>query len=211
MKVRASNYPIGKLLLTIIENSGLRPFVFFKEIGYGNPNSGFNNLDTFLLRGEGFVSLINMIQASKYAVEQSEFEEALVTTKQIIAEEKEKIRLEFAQKGREQFIPYISIIPELKRPTQITLFCLTGGNDRYNTYIDKMLLEHSEEQQYASVKELIVENFSRHSARTLFMGAIVGYLYHYSFDEQPICFTTEGNVAEVQIKHPIYSSYVEIR
>lgn len=194
MKVRTSKYPIGILLLTVIDNSGLSPSSFLKEIGYESLTGGFKTLDAYLEEGDGDRLLLDRIQGSRFAVVQEALERVAQENADLLAAQ--KIQNEFAKRQveRARFRPYLEVIPELLRPTQITFFGLTGGNRRYNTYLPQDIATWDYARQTEFLKVAVTENFVKHDGRTAFMGQIQGYLYFYSYDEQPLRLTVSGEV-----------------
>ena len=91
------------------------------------------------------------------------------------------------------FRPYIEVIPELSRPTQVSLYCVTGGNRRFNSYLPGDIATWAWNEQLAYVKRAVLDNFEKHQGRTFFMGMIRGYFYYPADNAQRIRLTVEGD------------------
>ena len=194
MKPRFSDYPIGQLLLTIIAHSGLQPMEFFAELGYRNFSKAIGILDVWLSRGEGDPRLFSRLQASRFAVEEGRLAEVKAENEIKVNERRVKEAQEVEQYQRERFHPYIEAIPELSVPTQISMYCVTGGNERFNTQLPDDISEWSWEDQQAFLKKVVPENFAAHNGLTFFRGKITGYFFHPSFDAERIRLTIDGDI-----------------
>lgn len=94
------------------------------------------------------------------------------------------------------FRPYIEVIPELPRPTQISLYCVTGGNRRFNSYLPGDIASWDWNEQLICVKRAVLENFEKHQGRTFFMGMIRGYFYYPADNARRIRLTVDGDPDE---------------
>lgn len=194
MKPRFSDYPIGKLLLDVMARSGLAPKDFFAELGYSNFSKVMASLDGWLEWGEGNALLLDRIQASRFAVGSDQLAVVMAANDVQMQQRRADEAKREEDEVRKCFHPFIEVIPELSRPTQITLYCVTGGNGRFNTRLPDDISTWSWEDQLTYVKKIVKENFAKHEGRTFFRGLIKGYLYHPTFDDEPIRLTITGDV-----------------
>ncbi|WP_244212312.1 hypothetical protein [Paraburkholderia hospita] len=133
MKARQSRYPIGKLLLDVIDGSGLDPRAFFSELGFTNFSKAIERLDCWLIHGEGNALLLERLQSSRFAVDEHLLKQAMTQSDALIRRERGAVGKREEDEARSAFEPRLEVIAELSRPTQITLFCLSGGNRRFGT------------------------------------------------------------------------------
>lgn len=194
MRARYSNYPIGKLFLNVIDQSGLDPKAFFAELGFTNFSKAIERLDCWLERGEGNILLLERLQSSRFAVQGNLLKQVMAETDALLQREREAVTKRQEDEARKTFQPCLEVIPELSRPTQITMFCLTGGNRRFGARLPDNISAWSWKDQRAYLKRLVSENFAKHQGRTYFTGKIIGYLYRPTFDSEPIQLTVTGEV-----------------
>ncbi|KAE8761120.1 hypothetical protein FSO04_05225 [Paraburkholderia madseniana] len=194
MKPRYSNYPIGKLLLHVIDQSGLSPKEFFAELGFNNFSKALERLDCWLAYGEGNQLLIERLQSSRFAIDRDRLTAAMAENDVLLQREREVVARREEDEARQSFRPHVEVIPELSRPTQITMFCFTGGNQRFNIGLPDDISAWTWEDQLAYLKQVVPENFAKHRGRTFFTGSIVGYLYRPTFDGDPIWLTITGEI-----------------
>ncbi|OUL93193.1 hypothetical protein [Paraburkholderia hospita] len=194
MRARHSNYPIGKLLLNVIEQSGLDPKAFFAELGFTNFSKSIERLDCWLGHGEGNTLLLERLQSSRFAIDDNLLKQVMAENDVLLRREREAAAKRGEDEARKAFQPYLEVIPEFSRPTQITLFCLSGGNRRFGTRLPDDISAWPWDDQLACLKRLVPENFAKHQGRTYFTGKIVGYLYRPTFDSEPIQLTVAGDL-----------------
>jgi hypothetical protein len=194
MRARYSNYPIGKLLLNVIDQSGLAPKAFFAELGFKNFSKAIERLDCWLSHGEGNALLLERLQSSRFAIEENLLKQVIAENDVLLQREREVVAKREEDEARKAFQPCLEVIPELSRPTQITIFCLSGGNRRFNTQLPDDISAWPWEDQLAHLKQVVSENFAKHQGRTFFTGKIVGYLYRSTFDSDPVQLTVTGDV-----------------
>lgn len=194
MKPRHSNYPIGKLILGVMDRSGLAPKDFFAELGFTNFSKVVASLDCWLAWGEGNALLLDRIQSSRFAVGSDQLAAVMVANDVQVQQRRADEAKREEDEARKCFRPYIEVVPELSRPTQITLYCITGGNGRFNTYLPDDISTWPSKDQLTYVKKIVKESLAKHKGRTFFRGCIKGYLYHPTFDDEPIRLTITGDV-----------------
>jgi hypothetical protein len=211
MRARYSNYPIGKLLLKVIDESGLDPKAFFSELGFANFSKAVERLDCWLERGEGNILLLERLQSSRFAIEGNLLKQVMAENDVMLQREREVVAKREEAEARKAFQPCLEVIPELSRPTQITLFCLTGGNRRFGNRLPDDISTWQWVEQLAYLKQVVPENFAKHQGRTYFTGKIIGYLYRPTFDSELIQLSVTGDL-ELQsepLSHAV--SYLRIR
>ncbi|EIM98545.1 hypothetical protein WQE_23493 [Paraburkholderia hospita] len=194
MRARYSNYPIGNLLLNVINQSGLDPKAFFEELKFTNFSKAIERLDGWLDHGEGNVLLLERLQSSRFAIETNLLKQVMAENDAMLQRERDVVVKVEEDKARKAFQPHLDVIPELSRPTQITPFCLTGGNRRFSTQLPDDISSWPQHDQLAYLRRVVPENFAKHQGRTFFMGKIVGYLYYPRFDSEPIQLTITGDL-----------------
>jgi hypothetical protein len=194
MKSRCSRYPIGKLLLDVIDMSCLSPKDFFAELGFKNFSKSVERLDCWLAHGEGNPLLLERLQSSRFAIDENRLTAVRAENEVLLQREREAIAKRGEDEARDSFRPHVEVIAELSRPTQITMFCLTGGNRRFNIGLPDDISAWPWEDQLAYLKQVVPENFAKHQGRTFFTGSIVGYLYRPTFDGAPTWLTITGEV-----------------
>jgi len=168
--------------------------MFFAELGFPNFSKALRLLDCWLESGTGNSTLLERIQSSRFAISEERLTAALAETSAILQERLNKETRQEEEYAGKSFRPYIEVIPELSRPTQITLYGLTGGNSRFNTRLPDDISTWPLESQLSHVKTKVVENFAAHNGRTYFRGRIKGYFYHPSFDEPPVRLAIDGDI-----------------
>lgn len=194
MKSRCSRYPIGKLLLDVIDMSCLSPKDFFAELGFKNFSKSVERLDCWLAHGEGNPLLLERLQSSQFAIDENRLTAVMAENEVLLQREREAIAKRKEDEARKSFRPHVEVIPELSRPTQITMFCFTSGNQRFNVGLPDDISAWPWEDQLTYLKQVVPENFAKHKGRTFFTGAIVGYLYRPTFDGDPILLTITGEI-----------------
>ncbi len=193
MKARYSKYPVGQALLVAMAHSGLGCREFFLAIGYRNLSKAMRALDDWLQQGEGSTSLIERLQASRFAIPADEFATALAANEIMVAARKLRQAKEEEERARASFVPLLEVIAERTYPeTGVTIFIIGGGNSRYNMLLPPDIVSWPEEAQLAHVRQLVRESYARHGGKTLFTGAIRGYYYRASFDAPPLRLTVDG-------------------
>jgi hypothetical protein len=194
MKVRSSRYPIGQLLLDVIDKSGLTPRDFFAELGFENFSKSVERLDCWLARGEGNPLLLERLQSSRFAIDGDRLTAVMAGNEMLLQQERAAITRREDAEARKSFRPHVEVVVELSRPTQITMFCLTGGNQRFNIGLPDDISAWPWEDQLAYLQRVVPESFAKHQGRTFFTGAIVGYRYHPTFDSDPVWLTITGEI-----------------
>ncbi|AUT75733.1 hypothetical protein C2L64_46245 [Paraburkholderia hospita] len=194
MKARHSNYPIGTPLLHLIDQSGLDPKAFFAELGFTNFSKAIERLDSWLVHGEGNALLLERLQSSRFAIDGNLLKQVMAENDVLVKREREAVAKREEDEARTAFQPRLEVVPELSRPTQITLFCLSGGNQRFGSRLPDDISAWPWDDQLAYLKQVVPENFAKHQGRTYFTGKIIGYLYRRTFDSEPIQLTVTGDL-----------------
>jgi hypothetical protein len=194
MKARHSTYPIGKMLLHVIDQSGLEPKTFFAELGFTNFSKAIAQLDCWLGDGEGNALLLERLQSSRFATDSNLLKQVMAENDVLLQRKSEALTKHEEDEARKAFEPRLEVIAEFSRPTQITMFCLTGGNRRFGTRLPDGISAWPWDDQLAYLKRVVPESFAKHQGRTYFTGKIIGYLYRATFGSEPIQLTVTGDL-----------------
>ncbi len=192
MKTRSSNYPIGKLLIKTLNESGLSIQPFVEAIGYRNSSKGVRAFDHTVNSGVHLEIFLQLLNASRFAPDPAELERALNESEVIVEREVEEARLARIEAERQAFRPYLQGVPEYDTPISIMCFCLTGGHSRYTLPVPHDLPDWPPAEQHRHVRELVTRHFAESKGRTLYMGRITGYRLFRRYDEPAMLYSTEG-------------------
>lgn len=192
MHRKESKYPIGQLLLEVLASSGLSHRKFFETIGYKDCQFASDDFNRWLGIGEGDSRLIERLQASPFAVP-AERLETVVATNEVLVRRRQILESGSAEEiARVLFEPIAEVIPEWSRPSQITLFGLTGGNRSHHIKLPADIASWPWEAQLAYLRKVVPEKYASDKGHTLFMGTIMGYRYRPSYDAEPMRLNIEG-------------------
>ncbi|TCG09261.1 hypothetical protein BZM27_06340 [Paraburkholderia steynii] len=211
MKTRHSTYPIGKLLLHVIDQSGLDPKTCFAELGFTNFSKAIERLDRWLGYGEGNALLLERLQSSRFAIDANLLRQVMAENDVLLQRKREAATKHEENAARKGFEPRLEVIPEFSRPTQITMFSLTGGNRRFGTGLPNGISAWPWDDQLAYLKRVVPESFAKHQGRTYFTGKIVGYLYRATFDSEPVQLTVTGDLVTQEEPLSLAVSYLRLR
>lgn len=203
MKTRSSNYPIGKLLIKTLNESGLSIQPFVEAIGYGNSSKGVRAFDHIVHSGVPIDIFIERLNASRFAPDPEELGRALKESEVIVEREVEEARLARIEAERQAFRPYLQGVPEYDTPISIMCFCLTGGHSRYTLPVPQDLPEWTPTEQHRHVREVVRRHFAESKGRTLYMGAITGYRLFRRYDDPALLYNTKGEPVGVNPSTPL--------
>jgi hypothetical protein len=194
MKIRKSEYPIGELILREFQGSKLGVSSFVEFLGYKNTTKGIRALDAWL-EGKGCEFFIDRFQ-TRFPETKSEVEMAIAQTREIISQREEQLASIDREERRKRFAPYIIATTEFTRPTSICQYALLGGPSRETIPLTGFTFASREDalDHLPDLKWLIDDHYRRADGRTLFMGRITGYLFHFAFDVEPIAVSQKGDV-----------------
>lgn len=197
MKPRSTKSPLVQLVLDVIQQSQLPLHQFLQQIGIQNVTKAMRHLDVALLTGQVNPHLLLLIQTSAYKIPEDQLQQVIHQNNQFIDLLRHQEQLLQQQVEKDQFRPRIEVIPELVKPTSISMFAVTGGNKRFITYLPKDISNWSSEDQLDFLKKSILENYSKHQGRTFFTGEITGYYFYSIFEKPPVEFNVQGDVVGV--------------
>ena len=192
MKTRNSKYPIGKLLIKMLNESGLSIQPFVEAIGYRNSSKGVRAFDHIVHSGVPIDIFLERLNTSRFAPNAAELERALKESEIIVEREWEEARLARVEAERQAFRPYLQGVPEYDTPISIMCFCLTGGHSRYTLPVPHDLPHWPPAEQHRYVREVVTRHFAESKGRTLYMGRITGYRLFRRYDEPALLYSTEG-------------------
>lgn len=194
MKKLQSAYPLGQLLISIFESSGLNLPAFVQAIGYRNVNKGIRNFQKMLSVGFCNSSFIDRLLASPYAPKQEAFQVLLQQhVEQLFHDDSRKLDEEDA-KGRRAFQPFVHAIPALGGSASVTKFALVGGFSRYTTQLPRQFVQAPQSEQFEAVGKIVRRSFAECGGEITFLGPIRYYLYFHSWDEPAVAFSVEGEM-----------------
>jgi hypothetical protein len=203
MAHRSSTYPLGKLLLELQQSSGLTPYRFVRAIGYKNSSKGINAFDGMLAGGYPNTTFLERLNNSPFAPAPQTLEAAVAETREILQNEEREAAIAKEQAERAAFRPYFQAVPELKSPTQITLFALTGGHSRYTHYLPPDFPTWPLVAQYALLEREVPAAYAKAEGRTLFMGRITGYRLFREYEGPSLLLSNDGKPLGLDSKEPI--------
>jgi len=159
---------------TILKNSGLPKNELIQKLGYTKPEKAKRRYDDLLNNLNDPAGLVKRLDC---ILPGNEIEKTYNTEskKRIAAQE---------QKRRKEFFPYLSVLTELRRPRNITIFNLCGGVERFLVvelpgYIYKL----TETEQMEVVRSTLIKHYAWQNKETFHhMGNITGYVYHDTYD-----------------------------
>lgn len=193
-------YEIGKLLLELIKNNSERKTEIVKKLGYKNMNKGYRRLDKLIHSGECPVELRKKLAAA-IGMKPEIVEEAFRVTEIQIQNDNEK-------KERDNFCPHLYLVHEKKVPSQITLFALTGGIERWKKIkLPETISELKWDVQMKIVRESIKKHRESNEYQGVLLGKVIRYIYRPVYGEQ-IVISIEGKILDFngdKIKEPASS------
>jgi hypothetical protein len=184
--------PIGALLYVTLIDSGLKLHEFVAAIGYSNIPKGIRAFQSFVNTGTGNPILLERLQASRLAIDSEVFLDALSQTDTQLRLEQEEERAKNEEERARAFRPTCYPVPRLDPGAQITIFAITGEFKKYAIELPATIHSWSHEAQYSYTQSKIREHYRRHQGQIHFLGAIVSYLYHRSWNEPPVALTIDG-------------------
>lgn len=184
---------VRKLVLSTAQFKKMSKSDVVRQSGYANLNKGLRRLES-LLHG-GLIDQ-NFIKKICEVLEISRVEMDDAIEKDVLSK---NLRQEIAE--RESFKPYIYLCTKATRPSQITMFALTGGTRIHKMFfVPEDLPEKPWEQQVTIVKSLARSHYNLLEGVAPFFGAITGYLYCPTYDSS-YEFTLGGDTDAVDRGH----------
>jgi hypothetical protein len=190
-RARRSNYPIGQLLIQLVDDHGGPLPAFFELLGYRNTQKAIKRFDQWLCNGCGEHHIIDSFRRWRPEIE-GDLQSALERSEEILSVERTVAAEHQREEERAAFKPYIEAIPEESTPRSISLFALTGGTSRQRAALPIDILERSEEERRQLVGDVIRAHMQHSKGVTLWQGKILFYQVFYQFEARPFTFTTAG-------------------
>lgn len=203
MRPRSSQYPIGKLLISTLERSGLSIGPFVEAIGYHNTSKGVRAFDEVLENGVPADVFLKRLTSSPFAPHPDELQRAVEESQEMVERERQEWLLAEKEVERQSFRPFVQGIPEDSVPSPIFAFGLTGGHSSYTISLPGEIVTWADDEQHRYVKEVIIKNYADRKGRSNFMGPLTGYRLFLRYDERPIAYTTHGERLGVVDEHPL--------
>ena len=192
MRRRTSTYPISVYLSRAIENFSAKQLCSL--LGYKNGSKLFRRLDEWLQAGNGRGDFLEQLGAALW-LKREEVEAALEETRTIKRAERAAEEAERQEFIRRNFVPYIAIETELRRPTSITMAAVCGGRMKYIKLIEpKNPLSRAED--LSRIVKIVVAHFADSGGRCPLFGRITGYRYVRTYEES-VRFDINGALIEV--------------
>ncbi len=190
--LRVSRYPIGRLLLGPLADSGLRTGQFVQAIGYRNVTNGAASLAQWVRDGVGEIVLLKRLQASTYRVAPMVLQTALDATRDMKRAEQDRHDAEAEALSQARFYPYVRAVPEWSVPSFITGFALAGGWRRDTVRMPVGIALRSEARQDVLVGRAVRRHFAAVDGQTRFMGRITQYIFVPAYRAEGALFTVDG-------------------
>ena len=190
--LRYSQFPIGQLLLCVLGDSGLRAGAFMEALGYRKINTGTAAFDRWVNTGAGHHDFIVRLQASPFAAPADQMQAALDDTAAMFRAEEERPKVEAEAYARAAFRPHLRAVPEASRPSWITGFALTGGWRRETVTMPAGFEAWDAERQQVTIVEAVKRHYASSGGRTIFMGAILRYVFVGEYAGTPTYYGVDG-------------------
>lgn len=176
-----SHYPISKVLVSLIEESGMRRSKFVEFSGYRRLAKGLRVLDAWLINGEGAPLFIERVIGAFPAWE-SRIREAISETTSLKAEEKEERRKRRLETIYALHKPCLLVLTDEETPSQITFYALFG--ERFKKVpLPYRMVELDDERAFRIIRWRIKRYLYRYQGYCLFWGTARGFLYSKKPDQ----------------------------
>ena len=195
MSTDAPEYPITKLLLKIIDESGLSQVEFVRRLGYPYAvERGLRRLQLWLYAGQGYDRIIKEIIAV-YPNRQNEVWGAIADTRNIKAAEDEAIRKhatpDIEERLRRQFKPFIWISTA---ETAHSFWAAVIERRTKVLWMEEGFDLLSERERLAAARKCVVEHYAGAAGKSAF-GKILGYRFVPTFNNS-VTLDVNGEVIE---------------
>jgi hypothetical protein len=197
MKKLHSQYPIGQLLITIFNESGLKLPQFLETIGYRNTAKGIRHFQEFLAEGLGPIVLITRLMQSPYAPCRNAL---AFVCQQNMEQIDHELRLTLglpSETKQPSFKPFLHAVPVSPEVAAVSLVALDGEFPRYSVFVKNSVVSLPEELQYKVLGAIIRRNYHNTGGEIDCLGVISHYLYYRSWWEPPLAFSIEGELMGV--------------
>lgn len=184
--------PLGALLYVTFVDSGLKLPEFISAIGYSNIPKGIRTFQAFVNTGTGNPIFLERLQASRLAIDDEAFLDALRLTDQQLQAEEEKERALIERERELSFRPACYAVPRLDPGAQITIYAVTRDFEKETIQLPTGIGSWPPEAQYRYVQRKIRAHYQQTGGRVPLLGAIVSYLYYRSWNEPPLALTIDG-------------------
>jgi len=200
-------YPASQVIAQIIRNSGYSPTGFLWAIGHAD--AVLPDLESWLVTGEGPRTLIVEIAAA-YPDEAQGLYRAVAETKVMIADGVDPADLERARKIA-RFVPFLLAVGERRVTTQITMFGISGGFERWCVIrIPKRILRLPLDEQFSRLPKLMNRYRRCYGGQVPFFGPLRTFLYLRALDH--FRFNPDGGLIErVDKPFRLGECWVELR
>jgi hypothetical protein len=180
MPDKTSLYPVSQVIAKVIRNSGYTPFGFLLAAGHSDAESVLPRLESWLENGEGEEAMIATVAAYD-PDEAAALYKAVEETAAMKAAGIDPVALERSErerKERDRFKPFIHAEGELRVPSGITMFGVSGGYERWTTIrIPAAILELPLADQLAKLPELMDQYRREHKGFCPFFGKLAGFKF----------------------------------
>ena len=129
----AERYPIHELIELRLESLGIRRSELARRCGFKNVEKGIRRIDGVChgdLDSQGAKKVIDPLAAA-LEVKKEEVDDAICSTAKIIAEAERRAEAEHEAAWRASFKPHAYLVGTDRRPSQITIYGITGGARRW--------------------------------------------------------------------------------
>jgi hypothetical protein len=189
--LRDSRFPVGRLLLRVLADSGLRPGAFMRALGYENINTGMAAFDRWVSTGAGATDILTRLQLSPFAVPGAELDGALEESAAMLHAGEARRAAEADAWARAHFRPHVWAV--LDRPLgswgRAAMFY---SGPRYNRTLPVGLHAWDDSRQQAVIRETILELHAAPRTSTIDLGTVIGYRVFLAYGEPAVDYTVEG-------------------
>jgi hypothetical protein len=194
MKKLQSTNPLGQLLISLFESSGLKLPQFVQAMGYRNVNKGIRNFQRLLAVGTCDSLFIDRLLASPYAPKREAFHVLLQQHVEQLFHDESRKGEEADAEGRRAFQPFVHAVPALDGSASVTKFALIGGFSRYTVQLPRHFVRSPQAEQFEAVGKIVRRSFAECGGEISFLGPIRYYLFFHSWDEPAVAFSVQGEM-----------------
>jgi len=203
MSHSASLYPVCQAIAKVIRNSGYSNIGFLCAMGHADAEAVLPDLESWLMHGEGPRTLIAEIAAA-YPDAADQLYRTVAETRVMKASGVDPAELERAREIA-RFTPFLLAQGEQTIPTQICIFGVSGGFERWCVIrIPKRILKLPVKEQLAWLPRLMARYRRRNEGEVPFFGRLTGFKFVRFADY--FRFDVDGRVVE-HVQKPFGCGY----
>ncbi len=183
-----ANLPVGRYVQRKITESGMKKVEIVRLCGWKNVNKGLRRIDSLIQNSVPDEKLLKKLLAI-IKLDKDELNRQKRLTNTIWEMESAKYEKERIAGWQ----PFLYALAERTRPAQARTAALCGGEREKYAEVPVAVAKMSFEKQLYEVGRILQAHYAQKTGRTMFFGAIVGYLYQYTCD-YGVEFSIDGEV-----------------